>query len=287
MHLHVSYLLHNRKNEFMEERNFRIANVIILAGLLIAVYFFRGWEHVNFIWDVVIATASFLVASIISWILFSRKYLNTILTAIFVKDLRLSCSYLYKIKVDDNYLLIKSRKHGKFQPVGGNFKRNKYSTNFLEKIEIHEDDRFTNGSRSSDDLRLFTKGYDLQKFLKWYNAPEKQREVSYDREFYEELVEPGYLSKEVFPFPQIDFRKQVVTPVRYSEHLNCKEVHIYDIVELKPTHQQEEYLRKLAKKGNAEQFVWVDANTIRRRGYKQSEQSSKIAITDHSKEILV
>lgn len=283
----ISYLLHNRKKGFMEDRNFRIANVIILAGLLVAVYFFYDWKHVSFLWDVIIATASFLVASIISWILCCRKYLNTIMAAIFVKELRLSCSYLYKIKVDDDYLLIKSRKHGKFQPVGGNFKRNRYSTNFLEKIELHEDDRFTNGSRSSDDLRLFIKGSNLQKFLKWYNAPEKQREVSYDREFYEELVEPGYLPNELFPFPQIDFRKQVVTPVRYSEHLNCKEVHIYDLVELKPTHQQEEYLRALAKKGNSEQFVWVNANTIRRRGYQQSLQSSSIAITDHAKEILV
>ena len=185
----------------MEERNFRIANTLILAGLLVAVYFLKGWEHVTFLWDVIIATTSFLVASIISWILFSRKYLNTILAAIFVKELRLSCSYLYKIKVDDDYLLIRSRKHGKFQPVGGNFKRNKYSTNFLEKIELHEDNRFTNGSRSSDDLRLFIKGYDLQKFLKWYNAPEKQREVSYDREFYEELVEPGYLPNDSIPIP--------------------------------------------------------------------------------------
>lgn len=271
----------------MEDRNFKTANAIILAGLLIGVYFLKSWEHVNFVWDVIIATASFLVASIISWILCSRNYLNTIVSALFIKELRLSCSYLYKIKVEDKYLLIRSRKHGKFQPVGGNFKRNKYSTNFLEKIELHEDDRFTNGSRSSDDLRLFIKGSDLQKFLKWYNAPEKQREVSYDREFYEELIEPGYLPKDLFPFPQIDFRKQIVTSVRYSEHLDCKEVHIYDVVELMPTQQQKDYLQEQAKKGNSEQFIWADVNTIRRRGYQQSSQSSPIAITDHSKEILV
>ncbi|WP_346855396.1 hypothetical protein [uncultured Draconibacterium sp.] len=271
----------------MEDRNFRIANIIILAGLLASAYIFESWEHIGFLWDVIIATAAFLVASIISWMLCSRKYLETILAALFVKELRLSCSYLYKIKIDDNYLLIKSRKHGKFQPVGGNFKRNKHSTSFLETIELKEDDRFTNGNRSSDDLRLFIKGFDLQKFLKWYNAPNKQREVTYDREFYEELVEPGYLPNNMFPFPKIDFRKQIVTPVRYSEHLDCKEVHIYDIVELKPTHEQEGYLRKLMSKGNTEQFVWVDTNTIRRRGYLQSTQSSKIHVTDHAKEILV
>lgn len=271
----------------MEDKNFRTANTVILAGLIVAAFIFDDWKNVNLLWDVIIATTAFLVASLISWLLCSQKYIATILAALFVKELRLSCSYLYKIKIDDNYLLIKSRKHGKFQPVGGNFKRNKYSTSFLETIELKEDDRFTNGNRSSDDLRLFIKGINLQKFLKWYNAPEKQREVGYDREFYEELVEPGYLPNNLFPYPQIDFRKQIVTPVRYSDHLDCKEVHIYDIVELKPTHQQEEYLRKLMCEGNTEQFAWVDASTIRRRGYEQSTQSSRIEITDHAKEILV
>ena len=52
---------------------------------------------------------------------------------------------MYKIKIDDSYLLVKSRKHGKYQPVGGNFKRNKYSTGFLEKIELCEDEYFTDG----------------------------------------------------------------------------------------------------------------------------------------------
>ncbi|WP_319229969.1 hypothetical protein [Draconibacterium orientale] len=271
----------------MEDINTRIAHTLILAALLIAAFVFNDWQDVNLLWGAVIATAAYLIASIISWTLCSRMYLTTIFAALFVKKLRLSCSYLYKIEIDDKYLLIKSRKHGKFQPVGGNFKRNKYSTNFLEKIELHKDDRFTNGNRSSDDLRLFIRGCNLQKYLKWYNASEKQREVSYDREFYEELVESGYLPNDLFPYPQIDFRKQIVTPVRYSEHLDCKEVHIYDIVELKPTPQQDEYLRKLMSKGNTEQFVWVDTGTIRRRGYERSTQSSRIEITDHAKEILV
>ena len=287
MHLPISSLLHNRKKGFMEDLNTRIAHTLILAGFLVAALVFNDWKDVNLLWGAVIASAAFLVTSSISWMLCSRKYLLTIFSALFVKELRLSCSYLYKIEIDDKYLLIKSRKHGKFQPVGGNFKRNKYSTNFLEKIELHKDDRFTNGNRSSDDLRLFIKGCNLQKFLKWYNAPEKQREVSYDREFYEELVEPGYLPNDTFPYPQIDFKKQIVTPVRYSEYLHCKEVHIYDIVELKPTHQQKEHLKGIVQKGNTEQFVWVDASTISKMGYQQSVQSSSISITDHAKEILV
>jgi len=271
----------------MGDKYLRVANIVILAVLLVSALVFKKWEHVNYLWDCVYATSLLLVVSVVSWALASRKYLTTIIAALFVKNLRLSCSYLYKINVGDYYLLVKSRKHSKYQPVGGNFKRNQYSSSFLSNIEVKKDEYFTNGDRSAEDLRLFIKGSDLQKYLKWYNAPNKQREVSYDREFYEELVEPGFVSGKIFPFPKIDFRKQIVTPVFYSEHLKCKEVHIYDIVELIPTQKQKEYLQQLIDKGNTDNYIWVDATTIRNEGYQQAAKGSQHHITDHSKEILV
>ncbi len=271
----------------MEDKYFRIVNSVIVLVLLLTATILNRWEHVNFLWDGVWATSLILAGSFGTWMLSTQKYLKTIFAAMFVKKLRISCSYLYKIKVDDLYLLIKSKKHGKFQPVGGNFKRNKYSSSFLHEIEIEKDECFTNGGRSADDLRLFIKGCDLPKFLKWYNAPNKQREVSYDREFYEELVESNYFDGEVFPFPRIDFRKQIVTSVRYSEHLKCKEVHIYDIVELMPTHKQEKFLKQLKSRGNTDNFIWIDGHTIQNEGYQQATKNSNYHITDHSKEILV
>src|SRR5690606_23386036 len=152
-----------------------------------------------------------------------------------IKKLRISCSYLFRIKVDDQFLLIKSRKHGKFQPVGGNFKRNSRSKEFLEKYEISEDDKFSNGHNRKDDLRLYIHGWNLLRFIKWYNNADKKREVSYDREFYEELVKPGFLPEKLFPYPVIEFKKQIFRPIIYSPYLKCKELHIYDIVELIPS----------------------------------------------------
>ena len=229
-----------------------------------------------------IGSSTALVVSVGSWLITSRKNLSTFIRACFVSRLRLSCSYLYRIKVDDYYLLIKSRKHGKYQPVGGNFKRNKYSHHFLREIEIEEDDKIQNGERTTDDLRLYIHGCKFLKFLLWYNSARKEREISYDREFYEELVEPGILPNLGFPYPIISFRKQIISPVTYSDHFDCREIHIYDVVELNPTLAQMEFLRELKAKGDTELIKWALQNTILRQGNQGIEIGTPFPITDHS-----
>lgn len=222
-----------------------------------------------------------------SWGLENRGVLKTLVQAFFVRKLRLSCSYLYKIEVEDKYLLVQSRKHKKYQPVGGNFKRNKYSNSFLNKIKAEPDDKFTNGEKSKEDLRFYIRGYRLAKFIKWYNQADKEREVSYDREFFEELIEPGILPNKLFPYPIINFRKQVITEVNYSKYLKCKEVHIYDIVELNPTAEQFKYLKNFSTSNMNESCKWVKSNIIQNQGYQADLQETPFPITDHSAEILI
>lgn len=231
------------------------------------------------------ALVSFLI-SIGGWGLENRKRVWIVMKAHFIWNLRISCSYLYRIKVGDHYLLIKSRKHGKFQPVGGNFKRNKYSHDSLQKMGIKEDNKFSSERHDDDDLRVFVRGYKLPQFLAWYNSPNKKREVCYDREFYEELIKPGFLPAKTFGYPVIDFIKQVISPVRYSKYLQCYEVHIYDIVELNPNQEQLEALKELMKAGDSNILKWCKDETIRCQGYRPGEQTSDFEITDHSVEIL-
>lgn len=270
----------------MEVRHTRILNFLIMVLLLIALLTIDNSEYHKLLLGTFIGALLTSCTQIGGWLLCNRNRLMTILTAIFICNLRISCSYLYRIKVDDHYLLIRSRKHGKYQPVGGNFKRNKFSHDILQKLEVRADDKFTNGYRSSDDLRLYIRGYKLPQFLKWYNSPDKKREVSYDREFYEELVEPGHFSSDLFKYPIIDFIKQVITPVRYSQYLKCYEVHIYDIIELKPLNEQDKFLKELKNKGDSAEFKWATDTTIRNQGYQASQLEAPYQITDHSIEIL-
>ena len=270
----------------MESRHTRIFGLFITLGLFLFAFIFKDNRYANSLLGAAIGSAITLSTDIGGWILCFRHNLRTILRAIFISKLRISCSYLYRIKVEDQYLLIKSRKHGKFQPVGGNFKRNKLSHDSLHKLEITEDDKFTNGGRSAADLRLYIRGYRLSQFLSWYNSPDKKREVSYDREFYEELVEPGFLPSSIFKYPIIDFVKQVITPVRYSSYLKCQEVHIYDIIELNPNIEQLQALKELKIKGNTSDLKWCTASSIRSQGYNPENMNSPFEITDHSIEIL-
>lgn len=272
----------------MEEKYSILINYLLAIVLLACSLLIENREINGLLLGGFFATALSGTIGLVSWILGIRKKLKTVFAALFIKKLRVSCSYLYSIKVDGYYLLVKSRKHGKYQPVGGNFKRNKNSHHSLNKLEAKPDDKFNNGGRSSDDLRLFIKGYKLSQFIKWYNAPNKEREVSYDREFFEELVEPGIFPSHIFKYPIITFHKQIVTPVRFSNHLNCYEVHIYDIVELDPTTEQLEFTKTLKQeKGDTDEYKWASFDTISNQGYQGSEIQSPYTITDHSKEILI
>ena len=126
----------------MKERHLGFLNLILFAILLALALTLRDWKNVDLLWSGAFGALIALFLSLGSWMLISRKNLKTICTAFFVKKLRISCSYLYKIKVDDSYLLVKSKKHKKYQPVGGNFKRNKYSNAFLQSVILEEDEAF-------------------------------------------------------------------------------------------------------------------------------------------------
>ncbi|RUT78938.1 hypothetical protein [Ancylomarina longa] len=271
----------------MKESYSKVINLILAILLGIVSQLVADTETQNLFLAGCFATGLAAITNWLSWGLENRSLLRTLVQALFIRRLRLSCSYLYKIEVEDKYLLVQSRKHKKYQPVGGNFKRGIYSNSFLNKLEVEPDDKFTNDGRSKDDLRLHIKGYRFGRFLRWYNQPNKEREVSYDREFYEELIESRILPKILFPYPIVNFRKQIVTQVKYSEHLNCKEVHIYDIIELVPTTEQLEYLKEMQAQSESNDFKWVDANVIRSQGFRPDLKTTPFPITDHSAEILI
>lgn len=270
----------------MEERHARFLGLLITIGLISGAVFSNNENYSEALWGAALGSTITFFTDLGGWTLRHRKQLRTIVSAMFIWNLRISCSYLYRIKVKDHYLLIRSRKHGKYQPIGGNFKRNKYSHDSLRKLEIKEDNKFSSETHDNDDLRLFVRGYRFSQFLRWYNSPDKKREVSYDREFYEELIKPGFLPAGLFGYPVVDFIKQVITRVRYSKYLQCYEVHLYDIVELHPNQEQLEALKELKSKGDSDILKWCKDETIRCQGYRRDQQTSDFEITDHSVEIL-
>src|SRR5258706_3407667 len=116
------------------------------------------------------------------------------------KYIRLSISYLYQIKIEGKYLLVKGNriKH-QFQPVGGVFKRYRESFYALQKLCVLDDDNIPIDDKSIDDLRIKIRGKHLIKFLEWYTS-QLGREVSPYREFYEEMIRTDFVKQKDFPY---------------------------------------------------------------------------------------
>lgn len=208
------------------------------------------------------------------WI--SLRYANT--------RIRLSLSYLFRIKVDGQYLLVRgSRFRNQFQPVGGVFKRLPNSSTFFNSIEALDDDLIPIDRTSKDDLRLRIKGRYLIKFLNWFNS-EQDREVCPWREFYEELIEPGFLPGNVFPYIFYRRIKKCETPLRYSEHAQSLELLIAEIYEVVLTPEQEESLKQMLTR-QSDEYIWADEDRIRRRG-AVPRNNLDINISAHSAWIL-
>ncbi|MBN2747338.1 MAG: hypothetical protein JXR34_11485 [Bacteroidales bacterium] len=209
-------------------------------------------------------------------------YAWNIIKSYFIRKIRVSCAYLYIIKHNDKYLLIKNNHRDSYQLVGGVFKRNAQSQSFLDKLEILDDDKLPTSGRNEHDLRLYIKGFQLSKFIKWYKT-KNQREISYSREFYEELIEPGYLDTRTFPFPTFSFKKRIITPILRKPFFNCHEVLIFDIIELSLDSNQRRAIETLYQQGNSESIKWADIKTIRNEGYDETMRSTPYHVGDHTK----
>lgn len=95
-------------------------------------------------------------------------------------EIRLSFSYLIRIKFEDKYLLVKG-KYGKYQPVGGVYH---YNDRFLENNFDFKLDEY---HADKNDIRGCIKLKKLDEFIIWFNTC-KNREIAPIREFKEELI---------------------------------------------------------------------------------------------------
>ncbi|MGB4438858.1 MAG: hypothetical protein WBJ13_06445, partial [Sedimentibacter sp.] len=145
-------------------------------------------------------TASFVlsvVAGLVTgWLLWIFKFIfesrKNIRMAIYSKflwntEIRVSISYLFQIKADNKYLLIKGSRIDQYQPVGGVFKMLESFKETKRNFELSDDDHLPIDGTSKDDLRVRVKGKYLVKLLKWFYT-RKNREVGVHREFYEEMI---------------------------------------------------------------------------------------------------
>jgi len=194
------------------------------------------------------------------------------------KDIRISASYLFRIKIDGKYLLIRgARIKSQFQPVGGVYKRLPEAVDFFNKLKIRDDDCIPIDHSSKDDLRLRMSGKNIPTFINWYKSG-RQREDSVFREFYEELIRSGILSGEVFPYINYRYIYRKQTGISYVDYFSCYEILIADIYELMPDERQKEELIKLMNYKSSN-YIWAEEKMIRSKGVSSSSLDQKISET--------
>lgn len=198
---------------------------------------------------------------------------------------RISFAYLYRIKINNKYLLVKStRGTQKFQPIGGAYKFNNEEQIYLSNhFSVINDDKIPLDDTSKNDYRLRVPVKHLKKFVKRFNKT-SNREGIYNlgREFKEELD----LSN-MNGFSSIEYRYcgRHFTNVEYSKYFKCYEILLADIVELLPSNEQAKELQRLADV-EQDNYMFATAEEINSCGVKAGTHDLLENIADHSFKIL-
>ncbi|MDD3415415.1 MAG: hypothetical protein PHY47_15635 [Lachnospiraceae bacterium] len=198
---------------------------------------------------------------------------------------RISFAYLFRIKVDDKYMLVlNGRGTQKYQPVGGAYKCSEEEKDYLcNKFSVVDDDKIKLDKSSHNDYRLHVPVKYLKKFIKRFNKSSNRETISdLSREFKEELIETNILD-----FSHIMYRYcgRHFTKIEYSRHFNCYELLMADIVELKETKEQMQILRDLGT-CKSKNFRFVNAKQIKTCGIVEGTDKMVENIGDHTIKIL-
>ena len=189
------------------------------------------------------------------------------------EDIRFSIAYLYKIKIDDKYLLIKGSKIEQLQPVGGVYKVCSSFSTIERKLNIIFE---------KEDLRFCIKGKNISKVLNWFDS-RKNREVAVYREFYEEIIKNNILPIEVLSSMRIEFLKQIKPKMAYSKHFKKNEILLFDIYEIHLPDEYTDMIRKYVKEEN-DLIKLVDREDIEKECVDIRGKSFKIGA--HSQYII-
>ena len=218
--------------------------------------------------NLIVAFISYLAATIFHNRLRIKIWLQSLLR--WNKNIRLSCAYLFQIKKDGKYLLIKGNRIEQYQPVGGVYKYYNSFNEVKSKLELKNESEsrfYENG-----DLRLVTKGKYLVKFLDWFDT-KKNREITVIRELIEEL-QPAEISVEkLIKNVQIEYLKTIKEEIKFSQYFQMDEQKIFNIYEAKiPSDMLDTIL-------NNDKYCLVEAEEIERLCCTRDGLSKKISET--------
>jgi hypothetical protein len=199
------------------------------------------------------------------------------------KMVRISAAYLFRIKIDGKYLLVRGTRFPQYQPVGGVFKVSPKGQAFLADIDAQDDDLIPIDQTSEADLRIRVRGANLSRFYSWFESRTGREDAPW-REFQEELISTAILPSRTFPYIFHEYQGRTVDKIRFSPFADSLELLIADIYELLPTREQEDALRSTLT-GERNEFGWFGSEEIRRRGVLPGVPNV-VPIAEHAQKII-
>ncbi len=185
------------------------------------------------------------------------------------REVRLSISYLYRIKVQNKYLLVKNGKWNQYQLVGGAYKTLPGAEKIFKKFKVKPDRLIeTEHGIAKNDLRFTLPGKYVVDIIKWFHSRE-DRETSQWREFCEELLSTGVLDKQTIRYVDYRYVTTIQTPMQKAKKLPNQEVLIYEIFDLVPTTEQTTLLENLLNNGDTDYVKWATKSLIDCFGFEE------------------
>lgn len=208
-----------------------------------------------------------------------------------VRQIRFSCAYLFRIKIDGRYFLVRDeQRRNQFQPVGGVYKY--FDKDILNKFNAEQCRKFRYTSDLDDDLRVVVPRKNAQNFYKWYLKQIGRETIkNLYREFKEEIIDRiDMSSKDVAVFKEIKYRycgeNIVASTYLNSEGENALQLHFADIVELIPTNEQLNVFRSLQKKTSTIYYFATEQEIIEEKETQISKTADHLKVAGHSYKIL-
>src|SRR5690606_22474571 len=125
----------------------------------------------------------------------------------------------------------------------------------------------------------------------WYLKGEGRESSAVDREFREELLDPGLLLASLFESPRLQRAHTVLTGIRQSEYFECPELLVHEFFDLVDVSgAQGAHLDALQEAkhcgpriGPKAKFGWYTADEIKRGGHFPGAEKQHWKIGDHTK----
>lgn len=244
-------------------------SVILLIGYFL---FIKGTIYESELFALTTAITGFSIGSGFSFYKENKQNLKLsykcYFTSVKNKDVYVSLSYLFRIKVKGNnkYLMIRGKKiKHQYQPVGGVYKRFISSQLKFNEWEARE---AKNDNHNSDDLRFYVKGKKIPDVARWFGT-RMNREVDVWREFYEELICSNILPADIFNYIKPEYLYSRNEQLIFRKGINTLQYLIYDIFSIEFTDDQEKAIENLLTKSIlTDKYAFVDEDDLDKELFK-------------------